>query len=255
MCHLFETIETMTILLEQILPLMIGFVLGILASTIASFILAYVQFKNSIAIERLNQVINATHEIISYHYSQVRNPQPTFIANFKKQMLRNKYRYSLGVLIDRIVMAYGDNNLLTKSDKKYPNFLCMDKKPDSVKHEDRWKDFMHYVKPVIDEVNSFTFLGNLLFLKKKKTLRQLQCLNSLGMQIEIITGISDSCLAQMKGNHIRPALHAEDDSIEFLDITIEEQENENILKNLREQYSKLESIWNQWLELTKKKST
>lgn len=77
------------------LGLLLGFVLGILASILAGLRLSFLQFKYSTAGFRVQSVPEATR-----HFANRSNNTST---------LRNKYRYSLGVIIDELQNWPKDN--------------------------------------------------------------------------------------------------------------------------------------------------
>lgn len=157
----------------------ISFIIGFFTNLSVVILLIYWQFTKSIAGYRLDKVENATKSIVNEIQS----------TNSYTATLQNKYRYSLGVLINMLVRTFGAKDI-PKTGSLYTCMLEQD--------GDGWSLFNFYVRPVIDDINNFSFIGWFTLLPKMK---KLKTLINLCKQLENITAELDSIrlYAQSKG--------------------------------------------------------
>lgn len=208
----------------------ISFIVGFLASLSVGILLIYWQFTKSIAGYRLDKIEDATRLIINEIKS----------TNSYTGTLRSKYRYSLGVLIDMLTRTFGARDI-PKTEGFYPSMLKDD--------GDGWDLFNRYVRPVIDDINSFSFIGWLTLFPK---MRKLKRLINLCKQLENITAELDSIrlFANSKGIKILK-IHDTGGITEILD---QNDASSNVkIKELKDEYKLLEKRWNEWLQVTGKK--
>jgi len=136
--------------------------LGVIGSVIAALILIWIQFRYSTAGYRVDKVREATEKITA--------------PNADTSLLRNKYRYSLGVIIDDLHQSFknGFNErgpwpaLVDNGDECEPI--------EANKSGDRWDKFNRYIRPVVEDINTYSFVG---LLQLSSSLRQLRLLTIL----------------------------------------------------------------------------
>lgn len=202
---------------------LVSFGIGFLASFLVGQALTYWQFNKSIAGYRLNKVILATREIIK-----------TKASKSYTGPSRNRYRYSLGVIIDGLIGTYG-----TKEIKKRKDLL-----PPMIHEEgDGWETFNKYVRPVLNDLNAYSFIGSLIFIPK---MRKLKTLIALCEQFENITGELDAIRELAKSEKV--------EIFEFQGgaIKICRTDNQKIIDqvdNLLKENDLLEERWKKWLKL------
>lgn len=206
----------------------LSFVIGFIASLSVAMVILYWQFKHSIAGYRLKKVEEATVALIN----EVKSPN-SYTGTF-----RNRYRYSLGVIIDRLLHTYGSNEI-PKIENLHPTMIGKD--------GDGWGTFNLYVRPVIDDINAYSFIGGWVpFLPK---VRKLRLLFKLCEQLENITAELDSIrlLSRTKNSDI---LNIEKEKVQ---ITKTNDSSVNIqIDILINEFNNLETCWNNWLEIVEK---
>lgn len=141
-------------------------VLGVIFGFFANALVVYWQFRGSTAGHRVGWVADATREL--------ETPSKTGPP-------RSKFRYALGVIIDDLRKMQEDG---TKDDGKWPLLAG---------NKDRWERFNKYVRPVLDDINNYSFLGwkGFFFLPRS---RQLRNLAKLCVQIEdVVMRIDAAC--------------------------------------------------------------
>jgi hypothetical protein len=209
--------------------LVLGFILGLMGS----LMLFYSQFRRSIAGYRVNMVVKATRDITK---EQLRvNPYTSFFCD--------KYRFSLGVIIDAFTnpaFACSREFLKGQASRRgpWPRLI------DSVE-TDRWQRFADHVRPVIDDINTYTFLG---FIGPAiPSLARLKALSDLCREIENVVGSLDGgCEAGIveidSEGQIVPI------AVERL-IGVDEQSRERLRRGqdgIYEDYAKLARAWERW---------
>jgi len=209
----------------NLLGYIISYILGFLASLTCGLLLIYWQFTKSIAGYRLKKVEEATHLIINETKSTI-----SYTGT-----LRNRYRYSLGVIIDLLIKTFGTKDI-PKSEGSYLSMLTVE--------GDGWHRFNFYVRPVINDINNFSFIGWLTLLPQMK---KLKILLNLCIQLENITAELDSIrlYSNSKGLNI---LSIKDGPI--LEIIEQKDASANAkIKILKNEYALLEKYWNEWLKV------
>jgi hypothetical protein len=145
----------------------LGFIVGILINVLFT----YWQFKDSLAGNRVKMVAEGTREIIAKLRSSDSYPG----------QLRNKYRYSLGVIIDDLSKMRSGG---FKDNGKWPLLV------DNV-DVDHWSRFIRYVRPVVDDINPYSVLAGFRDLRLP-LLGELHALINLCWQLEIVVSELDA---------------------------------------------------------------
>lgn len=205
--------------------IIISIITGVLASGIVAYVLLFTQYKKSISKHRLDKISQATRKIIELATKGE-------YAGY----LRNRYRYSLGVILDMCAASYG-----IKPDQKkenlYPGLIPGPDEKGNIK--DGWHIFNLYIRPVIEDINQFSHL----VLIKIFCLRKLAILQELLIILENIVEDLDALrlyeinnniqIIEYEGNHIR------------LNETSREVPELNILTG---HYDDLEKVWYKWVK-------
>lgn len=212
-------------LVSWIYDLITNPIMGYCIGFIASVYLIYFQFKKSSAGFRLQSVISSTQDIVD----KLQDENDAYVG-----LLRNKYRFSLGVVIDLLATTFGTKNII-KIKSHFPALVNID--------GGRWEIFLIYVRPVIQDINSYSFLGWLPFSKKMK---QLKALVALCNAIEAVVAELDA-VAQIDVNNSTTILKAEDVGLTINLVGNEKYESE--IKLLYAKYEILETAWRNWLKL------
>jgi hypothetical protein len=148
----------------DIILLIVGALLGI----VVSFILFVLQFWASVARRRVERVAQATNEILA----NARRSGP----------LRNIHRYSLGVIIDDLRYFNGT-----------PPWPCIIERNSN----DRWDRYDKYIRPVVEEITPYAFLGRgLPSWAWPQTLQRVYALSLLCDQLETVTGLLDGAVEE-----------------------------------------------------------
>lgn len=191
------------------LGLLLGFMIGILASIVAGLRLSFLQFKFSTAGFRVQTVAEATR-----CFADSRN---------NTSYLRDKYRYSLGVILDELTQWPNENS-------QFPLVAQLSK--------DRWQRFNDYIRPVIDDVNVYAFVStfNMPFFRilfDVNLVKQLGILVKLLNQLEKVTAETDAAfdidsIKETSGGKIQLT-----------------QEN----TSLQTSFAQLRRTWDEWCQL------
>lgn len=198
----------------------IGYCIGFLVSVY----LVYLQFEKSTAAFRLYNVILATKEIIE----KLQDENDSYTGT-----LQNKYRYSLGVIIDWCASTFGTGKI-EKVEGHYPPVVDI--------NADRWEKFNLYVRPVIEDFNSFSFLGWLLWGKK---MRQLRTLVTFCNSIESVVAELD-LIVQIDKNNNTQIVKAQDPGL-VIDVSNTKYKRE--IEKLLSKYGQMEIAWKRWIKL------
>lgn len=193
-----------------IMELIIGLVVGFLLGIIGNMIVIYAQFGRSIAGHRVSQAVEATKEFLN-------NPSNTGAA-------RSKYYFSLGVLIDDLRNI--DSNGTKSTTGQWP--LIVDSTTDTHARFDR------YIRPLLNDINSYSFLGG---FRWRKDLRQLNALSKLCSEFEKVVSALDAGLEN-------PAVVA----IKENGITLISNTDDPRAKAVSDAYKKLASVWKHWTD-------
>ena len=136
---------------KDIILLVAGAIVGFVLDVVLSLILSLDQYWGYTG-NRVKKVVAATREIIEAK---------------GRSRLRNRYRYSLGVIIDILDQIWKGDNFKRDAWPCLVNFaddangrLCIadqEGKPDP--KADRWDLFNRYVRPVIEDISNFSFIG------------------------------------------------------------------------------------------------
>ncbi|MCC6613690.1 MAG: hypothetical protein IT320_09450 [Anaerolineae bacterium] len=212
---------------------LIGFVLGILASIAAGVRLSFLQFKSSIAGYRVQMVTDATLRI---HDATI---EDSYVGT-----LLDRYRFSLGVILEELEQKFGRSDF--NNDGGWPLLIDYD---ESETKKDRWWRFIHFVRPVIDDINVYAFVAGfprqpLLhfffgWLYDRAILLRLGKLTELCHQLETVVGELDAAfeanqdLAYVKDRAIFPNAHGAPEKITAL----------------TDEFKKLHGLWLEWLDL------
>jgi hypothetical protein len=190
---------------------------GVVASVIAALILIWIQFRYSTAGYRVDKVREATEKITA--------------SKADTSLLRNKYRYSLGVIIDDLHQSFKDG-----FNERGPWPVLVDNgdecEPQVDKSGDRWDKFNRYIRPVVEDINTYSFVG---LLQLSSSLRQLRLLTILCHKLEDAVSETDAAF----GN----GLICNKDNRTFIrqDVTAD-------VEDLRNAYYELYIAWCNWYQ-------
>ena len=186
------------------------FWIGLIAGFALALVVVYAQFRASVAGYRVKQVIAATRKFLT-------DPLNT-------GSLRNKYRASLGVLIDGMKDMEGTGRKTTSH--KWPTLI---ENP----NEDRWTLFDKYVRSVLNDINTYSFLGT-KWLPIPYT-RQLYRLTRLCQAIETTVSTLDAAF------EVPRVL-----TMENGEITPIEGFSDPRIVDVEEAYTELGKAWENW---------
>jgi hypothetical protein len=194
-----------------IILLLIGVFLGFMGNVV----LVCFQFKGSVAAKRVDWVRDATEAFLP--------------KDLETGQARNKYRYSLGVIIDDLSRCRDDG---MKNNGYWPSLAD--------KMDDRWDRFNRYVRPVVDDINNYAFLGGDRIIRKFSTkLRQLHYLALLCFEIEnavmrIDAAAENPSVIEISDEGISPISGKEDDPQ---------------IITLKDGFVELYQAWQDWLQV------
>lgn len=223
-----------------------GFIGGVLSDFGVSLALSYHGFLHSTANYRLEKTLEATKKMIE-------SPED-------RSPLRDEYRYSLGVIIDHLEQVWEKDDF---KDDKWPclvNFkedengrpYLTDRNQKRGKDADRWDWFDQYIRPVIVDVNAYSFLGRQrlvhclfgwLFRSFSEKIDQIDALTKLYKQLETVVGKFD---AAYEVDLVKPAKAGERVVIR----PTSEPDPKGLREALRKAYYDLYHAWREWRELS-----
>jgi hypothetical protein len=227
----------------------LGFIGGVVSDFGVSLCLSYCQFRHSTANYRLEKTLEATKKMIE-------SPED-------RSPLRDEYRYSLGVIIDHLEQVWEKDDF---KDDKWPclfNFKdengrldLTDRNEKRGKVADRWDWFDQYIRPVIVDVNAYSFLGRQrlvhrlvgwlwLFRPFSEKIDQIDALTKLYNQLETVTSKFDAAY-QVDPDLVEPAKADEKVVIQ----PTSEPDPKGLREALRKAYCDLYHAWREWRELS-----
>jgi hypothetical protein len=204
----------------------LGILLGLVTSATVGLKLALDQFSSSVAHYRVKKTAEATKEIFDKPKSE-------------RSSLRDRYRYSLGVIIDELEQTFGKNYDFGKVEE-WPCLTDYDEK----KHQfdgDRWNRFNKYVRPVIEDVNSSSFVGKYRLIRYfSEDLRQLNALTIFCNCLENIVSELDAAIEAKlielnDNNRIIPQSSTNSGT--------------GSIQRLNKEYQHLHAAWCEWLRV------
>jgi hypothetical protein len=217
-----------------IVSCVVGFLTGILAGFIVSLVLFLDQFSFSLAGSRVKETVKATKEITKLQ---------------DRAGARNRYRYSLGVIIDTLDQTWNSSEFREDEWPPLVHFspekLCVaNEKGEPDSEADRWALFNEYVKPVIENVNSFSFLGRQYLdfariFRKGPEIRQLTALTDFCNQLRAVVSEFDAAY----GNNLVKMVKVNNKVV----IQPVSDASPQDIKPLREAYRELHRAWGEWL--------
>jgi hypothetical protein len=158
----------------------VSFILGFLASAIAGLLLSYLQFSFSTAGYRVKMTVQATRKIVKAR-----------AENAYTETLRDKYRYSLGVIIDELAATFGTTDDFQENEpwpRLVNSSIHLGDDPQTEK-KDRWSLFDQCIRPVIQDINIYSFIG---WFRLCPTICQLSALVRLCNRLETVVGELDA---------------------------------------------------------------
>lgn len=198
----------------------VGYCIGFLTSVY----LIFLQFKKSTAGFRLEHICIATKEIVA----KLQDKNDSYTGH-----LQNKHRFSLGVLIDWCATTFGTNTI-AKKQGHFPPVVDL--------NSDKWHKFELYIRPVVQDINSYSFLGWLPFNKK---MNQLKAIVKLCNAVEEVVAELDSII-QIQINKKIKIIEPDDPGFR-----INEKDNSQYnseIQSLLLKYKELEISWYNWLK-------
>lgn len=202
----------------------VDIILGVFGGFVASLYILYLQFKRSTAWFRLINVINSTKEIVALAKS-----------NQYSGYARNKARYSMGVPIDCIAQCYKET-FQEKISDRYPNLTPI--------VGNRWEDFNLYVRPVIEDINPYSFLG---WIPLSTKMKQLQNLVNFINLIENVVASLDVVIQIQENNNI--VIVTTNNGPGFGIAMTGNTGFDTEINTLLQHYRELEKQWYNWLKL------
>lgn len=207
-----------------------GIVIGFLTSATASLLLSLDQFRASTAGYRVEKTIEATNEILK---------------SMNRSRVRDRYRYSLGVIIDKLEKTFGTNNAFEKVE--WPCLIDYDcKLLQPIKGKDRWDLFNRYVRPVIEDINGSSFIDKYYLARCFPRLRQLSALTKLCKCLENVVCELD---AAFEANRLIELIQVNGDAVIRPTADSINSESKSI-ERLRDKYHDLHTAWHEWLRIT-----
>lgn len=242
---------------KDIILLILGGILGFIFGLTGNVVMLMAQFSSSIAAYRVNGVTDATRQITSA------NERGEYTG-----VLTDRYRYSLGVLIDEFTKQCFKETFMaghTLDEAIWPCLVDYDsRRPTSAEKMagvDRWARFERYVRPVVNDINDFAllyFVGQMVdpfrFLgisRRCLSLVRLQALGKLCREIETTVGLLDGAFEKgvvylSEANHVTPVNL---DDMCFVDQNTKTQHRAH-QESLFDSYRQLSLAWVAWRELT-----
>jgi hypothetical protein len=211
--------------------LFVGVLLGGIVSFVVAMVVSYWQFISSTAGYRVAQAVEATQKLALNREKHIDSVST----------LRNQYRYSLGVIVDEFVQGFGVNGDF-KHNGPWPSLICP--------HSDRWKKFREQVRPVIEDINVYSFLGERPLPFAYPPVAQLCALTKLCNQVETVVGLLDGAL-EKKLVRINCAKN-EVTNVEVDILDAERQEKKRYQETLAEAYRELQRRWDKWLRTSQR---
>ncbi len=213
------------------------FLVGVFTGIIANGLFMYSQFRNSIAVYRLRDVVEATRQLKVWHRE-----------NRSKSALRDRYRFSLGVILDDLMNPANKQHLVTW------HFAFEWNERDATKEKqgwekDRWAKYLTHVRPVFEDVHTYSFLG--VLGAAIPDARRLHQLSELCRKFEIFTGLLDACFDS--GDAAVREYVAAKTHTNYAGDRIEPPNNEWIDK-LESAAAALDKQWRLWLKLCSEQS-
>lgn len=221
-----------------------GYVIGFLSA----IGLIYWQFCKSIANRRLMKIQDALGRIIKERNDGKNGKEDDRTI----AMLRNKYRFSLGVTIDRMTNTYDANGNRILNDF-LPNFInykpekSTNKKEETILKEtgDRWNYYKDRIRPVIDDLTQFAFLG---WIPSRK-MKMLKLVVSFCYSVQSIVELHD---AVMDKEEAKAGIVFDEPNRSYFKIVKQEDQVANDwLTELENEYNKLAITWRDIIKLNK----
>jgi hypothetical protein len=217
--------------------------LSVLTGVVASFLvgvwLSHRQFKHSIAGYRVRQVVEATRAIVSFEGGYTGT-------------LRNRYRYSLGVILDELHKTYGTTDAHNGHRLEWP-LTINPSATEKDQHIDRWDRFNRYVRPVIEDINSYAFVAYILEfappLQNPNLMQQFRALHQLCIQLENVVSLLDDAL---QDEALREHIVVNEKSIAVKGIECAMNPKLRVLCDAQKD---LHGAWTGWLKVTQETSS
>jgi hypothetical protein len=214
---------------------LIGAVVGVLTDIAVGLFFLFDEFSSSTAIHRVRKVAEATREILN---------------SGTRCRLRDRYRYSLGVVIDRFDKTFGKARefqddewpcLVHHTGGQEPQLSNRHRQTDGA--IDRWDFFEQHVRPVIEDVESFSFIGRYSHLAGRfcKEIHQLSALARLCNQLENVMCNLD---AAFEGKSLVRLC-----TTNGIVVVQPIDSSNEVVERLREEYRKLHIAWRDWLHV------
>lgn len=210
-----------------------GLFFGFVSNIIVGLYFSWDQFQSSTSGYRLKKVVEATRKIF--------DPE----ANISRE--RDRYRYSLGVIIDELKQTFGREGDF--EDKEWPCLVDYNSekyelsKDENGNDIDRWKHFERYVRPVVDDINNSSFIGNYRLIRSfSKDVRQLYALTKLCNHLENVVSELDAAFQAEKLVKLNDKNHV---------VPQENQSKSDGFKRLEKEYHDLFNAWREWLRAAK----
>jgi len=218
-----------------------GYLIGFVINLITAVLVSYYQFQFSTAGYRVKSTAKATEEIYKAHTDEKK-------ANTEKNhyigQLRNKYRYSLGVIIDILVQIWEKDGREDARPRlvhyKQKKGCIYDRDGNEGKGADRWDFFNQFIRPVIEDINTYSFIGWFGWCPLcPRRIRQLSSLTKLCSQLETVVSEFDAAygedLVTIEKDEVKPT---------------SKPDPEKMRETLGEVYSSLHDAWQEWLGLS-----
>jgi hypothetical protein len=223
-----------------VLSFLVEIAIGIVAGIIVGLLFLWYEFTFSTAVSRVRKAAEATREIRKAKHDS-RGP------------LRNRYRYSLGVIIDRLDRKDESGNdkwpplvhFYDKDKEKPPQLANRDGEPNL--KADRWDFFELYIRPVAEDIRRFSYVSKYpLAGRLCKETRQLGALVKLCNQLENVVCELDGAFED-KLVTLDRVEHRVMDKVDHIVIVRPTESAIDRVSDLRKSYEDLDTTWRAWL--------
>lgn len=210
----------------------LGAAVGLVTDILVTLWASLNEFSSSAASYRVNRVVEATQEIVQIGH---------------RSRSRDRHRYSLGVIIDHLDQTFGKDDGFKENEWPCLVHHTQDAQPPLADRHgtandkaDRWDFFDLYVRPVINDINGFSFIGRYpIFPYFYKKIRQLKALTKLCTHLETVVRELDAAFetktmvrfGRVSGKVVIQPVNSSDEDI----------------GRLREAYRSLHTAWGEWL--------
>ncbi|MBK8226833.1 MAG: hypothetical protein IPK70_06620 [Flavobacteriales bacterium] len=169
---------------------------GIIASSIVAIVVLFAQYGGSSAYQFTNRVARATREIRANWSEAIVSGQSLTALTGKEALLRNMHRQHLSVFIERMIKAFGAQQVSPTRFEGHEVLPCLIliQKDESGNTMDRWTNFQLYAAHLVASMQEFHFFRLLRVHHVFPAYRRTLLLIALLECIERVTGAHDGVM-------------------------------------------------------------